>query len=234
MNSIKINFGFINLILITTLLLAGCGGGGGGGDGGSRGGNSSRPGTGFRVLHAALDTAPVDVVLGAEGTVRTLAEFSQASDWVSTAAGTQSVELRRATTTSNVKSTSFSLSDGQVASVLLYGDKESFGERLSIIDDALPQVASGNAAVRVVHGVMGALQVTASVDSLSLTNGTTIGQASDFVEVPASSASTIRVRRAADGLLLFQSTENLQPGGVYTVLVSGNASYVTIGRVLQD
>jgi hypothetical protein len=81
---------------------------------------------------------------------------------------------------------------------------------------------------------MGALQVTASVDSQSLTSGTAIGQASDFVQVPASSAATIRVRRAADGLLLYQSTQDLQAGAAYTVLVSGNASYVSVGRVLRD
>jgi hypothetical protein len=233
----KITLKFI-LIITLALLLSACGGGGGGGGGNSGGGGSksksARPGTGYRVFHAALDTAPVDVANALDGSVQTIAEFGDTSDWIPSGVGSVNVNLNRATTLDLVKTGSMILADNEVQSFLLYGDKDSFGERLSVISDSLPEFSSGTAGVRVIHGAVGALQVTANVDSTVVSSGTTIGKASSYVEVPTNVDASVIVRRAADGAIIYSGTHNFSSNKFYTIFVFGTYGYVATAKVIAD
>ena len=122
---------------------------------------------------------------------------------------------------------------GEVNSIILFGDRETFGERISVINDGLPANISG-AAVRVVHGALGAAQISAAVGATSISNGTAIGTASEYVEVAAGVDIPVIVRRAADGQALYRATVSLEQGKAYSIFVSGNTTLLSHGEMLTD
>ncbi len=216
-------------VSIVIIGLLGCGGGGGGGSGG---GKSARPSTGLRVLNANIDLAPVEIFLGDEASPRTKAIFSNSSDWISTN-GAQSVNLKRANTDDAVKTVSVTLKDNEVQSILLYGDLKSFGLRVSNLDDTLPVITSGNAAVRIIHGTVGAAQVAASVGATSIATSTTFGTASEYVLVPAGT-SALKAKRVSDSSILYDRPFTFEDGKAYSLLLSGDTNYLAVGEVLED
>lgn len=219
-------------LCVSTMTLVACGGGGGGGGGGSSDEQRARPSTGFRILHANIDLAPVDIFLGAETAARGRARFARASSWVD-ARGPQSIVLKRANTDEQVESVTINLSPDEVQSVLLYGDYNNFGLRTASIDDTLPALSAGTVAVRVIHGAVGAAQVIAQAGAETLTTGTAFGSASKYVVIPAGTSS-LRVKRVADSSVLYDRVFTFQAGKAYSVLVAGDANYLATGQVLED
>ena len=212
------------------LILSGCGGGGGSG-GGS--GDAARPGTGFRVIQSNVDVSPVDVLVDGNTIPAAKAEYSKASGWIA-GGGVKNIILARANTNESVTTTSLSLADGDVKTVLLYGDKKSFGVRVATLDDTLPTISSESAAVRIIHGAVGAAQLSATANGVLISAGTNFGAASKYIEVPVAASAPIRVRRVTDNGILFDSTIALEAGHAYSIVLSGDTNFLATGRVLAD
>lgn len=215
------------------LFLSACSGGGGGGSGGSRG-SSQRPSTGFRVLHANIDLAPLDVYRAGDTSMLGSVSFAGSSGYFSSGGQDQAVTLTTAHVPSElVASIVVPLAPGAVKSVLVYGDAGAFGLKTAVIDDVLPQRDQSSALIRVVHGAVGASSVSAEAGTAVITGNTSFGSASNYASVPAG-AVTVTARRNADGSIIFSSTPTLEAGKAYTLLLSGDVGYLASGSLLSD
>lgn len=213
--------------LLVAALAAACGGGGGGGGGGSTGG------TGVRVLHASVDSVPVDVLSSsASAAVVSQAKFAIASGYSSLSSGAQVLSMTKAFNPGQVvDSFSVDYASGERYSMLLYGDHGAFGVRTALIKDAVPADISGS-VVRVVDGVTGASALAVSVNGVSA--GTVgFGEAGDYIAVPAGQV-TVSAVRASDGRVAASSVITAQQGKAYTLLVAGEIGYYSKGVLFTD
>lgn len=213
------------------LLVAGAGACGGGGGGG--GGGSSSGGTGVRVLPAAIDAVPVDVISSAESAVVVQqARFTSVSAYRSLRSGPQILSLTKAFNTDQVvESFSVDYVSGERYSILLYGDHGTYGIRAALIKDSIPAEIEG-AAVRVVNGAMGSSALVATVGAASA-GAIKFGEAGEYVAVPSGSV-TVSTVRAADGQPASSNVLAVENGRAYTVLVAGEIGYYSKGVVYTD
>lgn len=220
------------VVVLCSILLAACSGGGGSG-GGS--GSSKRPSTGFRVLHGAIDTAPLDIYSSLkEGSSLGVSAFERSSNYISSGTGDLTVTLTRSTLSSDVVfSQALSLGKGDVFSILVYGDRKALGERIALIPDPGVAVTSGNSAIRFIHAAGGAASIAASAADTLAASDLAFGAASDYLEVP-SGDQVIRVRRVSDGGLILNPTLSLQSGKSYSYLVKGEIGTIVTGELLAD
>lgn len=204
-----------------------CGGGGGNGGGGATGG------TGVRVLHASIDSVPVDVISSSSSSVVvSQAMFGASDDYQSLRQGSQILSLTKAFNLSQVIG-SFRVDyvEGARHSILLYGDHGAFGVRTALLSDDFPASFSGS-LLRVVDGVTGAASLTVSASGATqLLVG--FGEASDYVAVP-SGAVTVQAVRSTDQRPAATAVIAAQSGKAYTVLVAGELGYYTKAVVLID
>jgi hypothetical protein len=214
---------FVACVSLPCSVLLGCGGGGGGGGAavGDRGNDSSY---GVRVFHAAIDAAPVDVNSSSRsGTVVSQQFFAGDMGYRSISSGPQVLSLTRAFNPGDVLA-SFSVNASSTArySVLLYGDLQSSGLRTRLIEDSVPLDLSG-AAIRVVHGIVGATALNVAISSgSSVVVG--LGQNSDYVQVEPGDVK-VEGFSAADGTAVGTLTVSTEAGRAYTVLFAGEAGF---------
>lgn len=211
-----------------TALAVGCGGGGGGGD----------VSTGVRVLHGAVDAAPVDVY--ATGQIEPLVRgsaFAIASNYAALPEGPLSLSITRAMTpTTVVGSDTLTVQSGERYSVLVYGDNTTFGLRTRVLSDAVPVELSGNTALRVVDAATGAAAINVFVSAGRSSDpfaSVSFGSASPYRAI-AEGSTRITAVRAADGRTLGSILTDLQPGKAYTVLFAGEAEYYVKGVLYED
>lgn len=218
-------------VLVVACSLAACGGGGGGG-----GSGDSSSTTGVRVLHAAIDAAPVDVlVTGNPAPVSRKAVFALDNKYHALPSGPLNLQLTRTATPGTVIDSFAVTADSQSKfSILLYGDNTTFGLRAALLTDETPSESSG-ALVRVVDGVTGAAAIAVSISSNAGGENVEVsfGQAGEYVAVAAGPV-TIRAARAADGRTISSSSVALEPGRAYTYLVAGEIDYFVKGILLSD
>lgn len=211
--------------------LAACGGGGGGG-----GSGDSSSATGVRVLHAAIDGAPVDVlVTGNPAPVSRRAVFALDNKYHALPSGPLNLQLTRTATPGTVIDSFAVTADSESKfSILLYGDNTTFGLRAALLTDETPPDSSA-AHVRVVDGVTGAAAISATISSNAGSESVDVsfGQAGEYVPV-AAGLVTIRAARAADGRTISSSAVTLESGGAYTYLVAGEVDYFVKGVLLSD
>jgi hypothetical protein len=214
----------LSLCLVTVAL--GCGGGGGGG-----GGNE----TGVRVLHAAIDAVPVDLLSTGQGApLVSGAAFGIASDYSPLPEGTITLGLSRAHSPADViASHPVTVEAGQRYSVFLYGDNATFGLRSRVLSDAIPEDSSGSALVRIVDGTTGALALRVVNGNGSFHANVEFGGSSDYLPVAPGNVR-FQALRAADGRALASAAVELEGGRAYTILFAGEAEYYVKAVVYQD
>lgn len=213
-------------VIVSLIGLAACGGGGGGGGEGSSE-------YGVRVLHGAIDAAPVDVISSAQsGPVVSQAVFAGSKGYRPLPSGSQSLSLARTLSPSQVvASFNASVESRDRYSLLLYGDVQTFGLRARLIKDEIPSDISG-AAIRFVNGATGASSVIVNVSGGAGTE-VEFGQNSDYFFTSPGEVS-VRVTRRADGAVVASANLTLEEGAAYTYFVAGQVGYYVKGVLLRD
>lgn len=209
-----------------------CGGGGGGGS--SSGGGGGDSSSGVRVLHAAVDGLPVDVISSARsGAVTSKVVFADRKSYRNLSSGAQSLSLVSALNAGDVMASFDVTSSGDDAySILLYGSLSGAGLKARLIEDIVPQGFSG-AVVRFVHGAAGASAIVVNAASGEGPQQVSFGGTSDYMPVAPGSVQ-LSASRAADGQRLVSITETLDEGAAYTVLVAGEVGYYAKGILFRD
>jgi hypothetical protein len=211
------------------LLVSGCGGGGGGGGGGGSDDASSQ--SGVRVLHAAIDGSPMDVISSAASDkIVDRAVFAGTKGYRELPGGAQAISLTRTSTPSRVVGSFDVVGGGDKAySIFLYGSNQETGLKTKLLSDDVPDMADG-AAVRVVNGALGVSVLNVSVGGASASVG--FGDASEYLLVSAG-GSTLNARTSGGGSLGSYSFV-AESGKAYTLLVAGEVGYYVTTRQFTD
>jgi hypothetical protein len=219
-----------NLFLISIVsLLTACGGGGGGGSGGGDEPGTSRRGA--RILHGAIEGSPVDLVSSLQGIVKT-SRFADNTEYTELQSGTQILNLYRTKDlTSPLATRQITNSGDQKQTVVFYGDRDNFGLRASIISEEFPEVPEGVALVRIIHAVVGASSLEASLSSGTIIAG--FGSASTY-GTTSPGLKSISVIRSADRTVIDGVSFTAQEGKAYTIFVAGEIGYLVISRLLEE
>ncbi len=217
---------FYSLIILASMLTA-CGGGGGGG-----GGGSAEVGTGIRVLHAAIDVVPVDVIsTAAQGVIVSQAVFAASSSYRSLPSGTQVLSLTTAFNSTQVIATfNLDVSSDSRQSIVLYGDNQSRGTETKLLNDQLPESFTGG-LIRIVNGATGASALSVSTPTDSLT--VDFGASSQYVNATPGVVQVVS-RVALDGAIVTTNALTVEEGRAYTVLIAGEVGYYAKGVVFSD
>jgi hypothetical protein len=227
----KMRFKF-TLSVLLILTFSACGGGGGGGGGG---GSKSSASTGVRILHAVIDAAPADIISSAKpGEVVTTGYFSESTFYGGVPTGDQTLSLTLHNNPAVIHGTSqFSVEKNHHYSLLFYGDEFQIGFRTSIISDNPGEIPEGYAAVKIIHGLVGASMLNAVFTGGQTADGIQFGGASEYFNLPAGPA-TIKIRRASDGLLVSSVTSDFAAGKAYSIFAAGEIEYYSVTRILED
>lgn len=205
-----------------------CGGGGGGGAGGGDDDGSSSS-SGVRVLHAAIDGSPMDVLSSdSSSVVVDGAVFAGTKGYKELPDGAQIISLTRTSTPSRVIG-SFDVTGGGSYSILLYGSNQTTGLKAALLTDTVPDLGGG-AGVRVVNGALGSSQLSVSVGGASAL--VAFGEASEYLNVPVG-ATTMIARGSANGTIGSLSF-TAEAGRAYTLLVAGEVGYYVTTRSFTD
>ena len=226
-----VKFGFLTVLLLAAVFLQSCSGGGGGGEGGS----SRSADTGIRVLHAALDAAPVDIYVEGRGAaVGQRIKFGRSNFYSELTPGPQILKLTITQTPANVLAAfNLAVAAGQRRSILLYGGSGELPLQTQLIDDAPPQDLGGKTALRLAHGLIGAGSLKASLDGAALSSTVLYGSASAY-ELADSGLRTLVVKRAADNRTVASSLIALESDRAYTVLIGGDIDYFVVAPLFED
>lgn len=207
-------------------MLTACGGGGGGGS------VSGEVGTGIRVLHAAIDAVPVDVISTAtQGVIVPQVVFAASSSYRSLPSGTQVLSLTTAFNSAKVIATfNLDVSFDSRHSIVLYGDNQSRGIETKLLHDQLPQSFTGG-LIRIVNGATGASGLSVSIPTDSLT--VDFGGSSQYVSVTPGIVQIVS-RVAVDGAIVTANILTVEERRAYTVLIAGEVGYYAKGVVFSD
>ena len=215
-------------LIVLMLGFSACGGGGGGSaEGGDDDGSSSS--SGVRVLHAAIDGSPMDVLSsGSASVVVDGAVFAGTNGYKELPGGSQIISLTRTSTPSRVIG-SFDVMGGGSYSILLYGSNQTTGLEAALLTDTVPDLGEG-ALVRVVHGSLGVSQLSVSVGGAS--TSVAFGKASEYLNVPV--GSTTMTARGTDSGSIGSLSFTAETGRAYTLLVAGEVGYYVTTRLFTD
>lgn len=204
-------FALISVLLL--LSLSSCSGGGG-----SSSSGRTRE-TAVRIVHASIDTTPLDIV-GPEGFIQS-ARFNQATDYVPIKDGAITLVLSRARVPQVVAATfSETLKKNMEYSVFVYGEASDV-LRKEIIEDIVQEPSSGNGMLRFMNGYSSNSRLLLQIDGADWTPVLQLGGHSDFAELPAGEHS-YAVRSEA-GKTVSSGLFTLDEGSELTVVISGSA-----------
>ena len=217
-------------VLCTFMTLIACGGGGGGGGGGSEGDSSY----GVRVLHAAIDGAPVDITSSAAASpVLTQQVFAGTKGYRSLPEVPQSLNLTRSQAASDViGSYAVTVASTDRYSLLLYGDTASFGLKTRLIKDEIPTTSDGSAFIRVVNAVTQAAEVSIVVGS-SPREAVSFGGNTPYIPTTPGAVNVSAVR-TVDGAVIRAGAIETKPGRAYTLLLAGELGYYVKSVLFED
>lgn len=227
--SLKVPYLALEALLVCSVLLSACGGGGGGGGGG--GSDDSSSDSGVRILHAAIDGSPMDLLSsGSPDKIVDRAVFAGTKGYRELPGGAQTISVTRASTPSRVIGSFEVVGGGDKAySIVLYGSNQAGGVQTNLLSDEIPELGDG-AAVRVVNGALGAGTLSVSVGGSSASAA--FGDATAYLQAPAGGVS-MTARSAAGGSLGSYSFV-AEPGKAYTLLVAGEVGYYVTTRQFTD
>jgi len=221
----SICFGLVGLSLVALL---GCSGGGGGG---SDSGGGSSAATGVRVLHAAIDAPPLEVVSSLSGGVVGTARFGESALYGELGAGAQTLLIRPVLESGRtVGAFAVTVANRERRSIVVYGTEGS-GLRSGVLDDAPGEIPADKAVVRVVNGLAGASDIAVTVTGGEAGVDLVPGSASIHQPV-APGAQTITVRTPSR--TVFSGARVFAVGKAYTILVAGEAGYFSTVTMLED
>jgi hypothetical protein len=186
-----------------------------------------------RVLHAAIDGAPVDITSSAS-TSPLLSQqvFAGTKGYRSMPGGAQTLSLIRTRTPSAVIA-NFPIEGSSNAryTILLYGDNATFGLRTRLLNDEIPE-ANGSALLRVVNGVTQAADVTVSVGAAPAQT-VPFGGDTGYVSTSGGAVNVSAVR-ATDGSPIQSGPITLEAGKAYTLLLAGEIGYYAKSVLFTD
>ncbi|MCC6953187.1 MAG: DUF4397 domain-containing protein [Deltaproteobacteria bacterium] len=193
------------------LSFAGCSGGGG--EGGSKGRTTS---TAVRILHGALDEAPLSVSVG--GTLRQTAAFGDVTEFQEVEEGTLQVTVHRANSPSDISYNSPNNFVKAVEYTVFASGQARDGQfRVQIVPEAVQKPEDGRAFIRVFNGFSSDAPVRVVCDDVQ-SGPVGRGSVSDFIDVP----SGPRVCRVLRGSGELQSISlDLEDGSETALLVAG-------------
>lgn len=213
-----------------TLFLAGCGGGGGGGESSGPGGDAR---TGVRMLHGAIDGSPVDLLSSANGLVQ-VSRFAEPSLHGSLSTGAQILTVTRTKNAANVLGAfDVTVEKNQRSTVLLYGDRAQSGLATNTFSDDPGEIPDGKSAVRGIHSIGGAREISISVNGVAQGATAAFGSPSAYIFAPAGEL-TVVVRRSSDNQLIASRVILAEEGRGYSLFVTGTMGYLSLVRVLED
>ncbi len=205
------------VVLCAMIFFVACSGGSGGDGGGSEG--RSR-GTGVRVVHASIDTPPVELYLNEETAAAQTSRFAQPTSYVSADSGAQRLlltyansggEVVRELLPTLVKNTEYTL--------FLYGSGETNSLQVAFLEDLVSQPVLGQGLVQVLHGYQGEGAIEVQVDNVPLAT-IHYGERSSFKEFSAG-AHRFSVLDD-DGDTITTAMYELPNQGELTLLVTGS------------
>ena len=216
-------------LIVLTIGFSACGGGGGGSTGGGDDEDGNSSSSGVRVLHAAIDGSPMDVLSsGSASVVVDGAVFAGTKGYKELPGGAQIISLTRTSTPSRVIG-SFDVTGSGSYSILLYGSNQATGLKAALLTDAVPDLGGG-AGVRVVHGALGASQLSVSVGGASAS--VAFGEASEYLSIPV--GSTTMIARGSGNGAISSLSFTAEAGRAYTLLVAGEVGYYVTTRAFTD
>lgn len=218
------------LLFIAVLLLSSCGGGGGGGSEGS----DVVPRTGVRVLHGALDASPLDINSNLSARSAEGYSFASASQFLSLETGFDVFSLTRSRIGGPlIFNLNREIVSGDRLAVLVFGNNENLGLRANIIESSIPELEEGFSAVRIIHSLVGAADITGVVESAGSFPDTTFGEASNYIVVPSGDI-VANVSRVVDRRLIFSGAFTLSQRKAYTILVTGEVDFLVLAPLYPD
>lgn len=218
----------LGALLFCFPLLISCGGGGGGG------GDSSAS-SGVRIVHGALDLAPVELYSSAV-TGGPLAEsrFAQIIGYSLPPRQEQVLHVQQRYSAERFGAEiTFTQEAGERRILLIAGNQSNLGIRTALIDVPELSLIADQSSLRILHAVTGAAVISASLSGTEGEVSAIFGDASDYLLVPAG-ATTVSVRRAADQKLIFQAALALQPETQYSLVLTGESDLFVTSLLLVD
>jgi hypothetical protein len=224
-------------VLAITFSLSACGGGGGGGEGGG-GGSAPR---GVRILHGAIDAAPIDVYTSlSPGALIQRASFASTQLYSLLPEGQQTLTVTRAKTPSvEIRSFNVDVQSRQRMTLVLFGDNQQFGLSTRLLTDEIPEERGEGTLLRVFDGMTGASELLISIRvpnaprNQSTTTRVAYGNATPYLSIP-SGVVRVTAQRAADAKILSSVDITLDAGEAYTLLVGGEADYYVKSTLYAD
>ncbi len=219
----------LSFVMAGVCLLCSCGGGGGSGKSSS---------TGVRVLHGAIDEAPIDVAVTGELPLGTF-HFAIVDPYVSLDEGPHELVLSARQRPEEIFSRfTFDFHRGEKWSVLVFGGNGNVPLQFALQNDtaqlaSLGDFAEGKGALRVAHAAFGAAGVRVFINGSPVGEEIAYGHYSNFLPV-GSAAPVLEVQRASDGKLLARTTVAMQSGGTATVLIAGEVDLLVTATTFSD
>lgn len=218
--------------MLATITLTACGGGGGGGD---EGATATQ---GVRILHGAIEGAPVDVVATTENATETLvgtfrfAEVGLAplEEGKTTISVRSRGSNRRTLTTLPLVAT-----EGRTPNLLITGRPDEPFAITKILPTPPDDLADEGQHLRLVHGVSRAADILIVVNGRQFTQ-VGYGKDSAFLPVAATTSNTLQITalRLADSLNLGTAQIDTSNGQLWTVFFGGEAEAFSFARVIKE
>lgn len=214
----------VSLFVVATTC-CGCGGGGSG---------SGKAGqTAVRVLLAAIDAAPLDAYSSENVGVLATTRFGDQAEYFNVREGAQIFSLTISQTTRTVFSVPLTVANRQRQTILVYGNRDKLGLRVSTFVDSAGEISGDQSAIRVIHAMVGAGQLDCQMLDTALCTGLQFGSVSNYTTVPKG-LQRITVQRSGDKKVLINRDFDLQGGKAYSLLATGEVDYFVTSSLLQD
>lgn len=228
------------LIIVLIATLTACSGGGGGG-GGSSNSSSRNAKYGLRVLHAALDAAPLNVYSSLKpGQSLATVRFGLDSFYLGLPTGDQILSLFKGDNASaELLTQAVSINKDLKQTLLYYGNNAGLGIHSALLTDQVPMLEQGLSALRFIHACAGAQSLRFGVnDTVSaafneLGADLQYGSASQYFNI-TSGILQLRAFRQADSKEIVSSAKALESGKAYTIVIMGQVDYLVLAQDYLD
>ena len=215
-------------IVVAALIMAalpGCGGGGGS--------SAGQAATGIRILHAAIDITPAEVVLSS-GAVIAQERFGGQARYFSLPTGKQGLVVRPLNHPENqLGQFEFNVNQGERRSILVTAAVAGFPARAQLIEDFHEKPPANQALLRIVHGLAGAAGIVALVDDTEISESISFGSASAYAAIGVGQHQ-VSVVRAVDRQVATSVAVTLEAGRCYSLLAAGEQQYFAKAILFED
>lgn len=211
--------------------IMGCGGGGGGGSSssGSDTSNQRTTDTGIRIIHAALDAAPLTLTIG-DQEIQT-AQFAQPTSYQRLSEGAQTLVLTKSTGEVFAQ-LPVEFEKGTEHSLLVFGQSGRNSLRFQVLTDQIIRPDAGRGFIHFVNGYEGVRAVTFVCAG---SGPVIVGQASASGFYELNSGTQLVIVSDSSGAELGRISLDVPDQGESTVVLTGAREYgAAILKVYQD